>query len=93
MRGVTSLCNAQFLVFPISTHTPHARRDQTGDGGSGALCAISTHTPHARRDSLFSLLRSRKNISTHTPHARRDGENLTQEITLANFNSHASCEA
>ena len=32
-------------------------------------------------------------ISTHTPHARRDGENLTQEITLANFNSHASCEA
>ena len=73
MRGVTSLCNAQFLVFPISTHTPHARRD---------LCQINQN----RRAIQFQLTRLMRgvtvhdlgnvlvlHISTHTPHARRDG--------------------
>ena len=56
----------------ISTHTPHARRDQ-----SLTLCIylpiISTHTPHARRDIKLQNIYQKNMISTHTPHARRDG--------------------
>ena len=32
-------------------------------------------------------------ISTHTPHARRDQKITGPSINLANFYSHASCEA
>ena len=61
----------KYLNPQISTHTPHARRDDVS-----CTCfqqpRISTHTPHARRDirivhGFFTI-----KISTHTPHARRD---------------------
>ena len=55
---------------------------------------ISTHTPHARRDMQNCDGSELRDISTHTPHARRDSDVLSlTRADLANFNSHASCEA
>ena len=39
----------------ISTHTPHARRDNT-ENGDVRINNISTHTPHARRDPFADYL-------------------------------------
>ena len=51
MRGVTLQLMIYQVNKPISTHTPHARRDSlTNDEGYQET--ISTHTPHARRDIL-----------------------------------------
>ena len=77
----------------ISTHTPHARRDEmTVD--TLRILDISTHTPHARRDIIsFRVEVLFIFISTHTPHARRDKENWQAGWESINFNSHASCEA
>ena len=59
MRGVTG----NIVVCPtptgISTHTPHARRDQFDLWLAQWDTAISTHTPHARRDDGISCNRSR----------------------------------
>ncbi len=49
MRGVTSLALITVGKIAISTHTPHARRDELLVE-SGDITDISTHTPHARRD-------------------------------------------
>ena len=71
MRGVTLRMAFQIQKLYISTHTPHARRDNA-IAELLAKTEISTHTPHARRDiSKYSTYDSKK-ISTHTPHARRD---------------------
>ena len=72
MRGVTTSDEYLSGNIYISTHTPHARRDEQQIEKTRQF-AISTHTPHARRDSdngiKFLMF---KFISTHTPHARRD---------------------
>ena len=49
MRGVTFPPNQEQREMQISTHTPHARRDQRARA-SRIITEISTHTPHARRD-------------------------------------------
>ena len=49
MRGVTSRTTSWKTPYPISTHTPHARRDVVYSVFCYSLM-ISTHTPHARRD-------------------------------------------
>ena len=49
MRGVTMQRQSSALGFLISTHTPHARRDQA-EPRERQRRTISTHTPHARRD-------------------------------------------
>ena len=49
MRGVTYNVDITELGKPISTHTPHARRDAL-EAASTTTASISTHTPHARRD-------------------------------------------
>ena len=56
MRGVTPL-NIRFdtVETPISTHTPHARRDFEPYTDNIEF-NISTHTPHARRDPSTSDL-------------------------------------
>ena len=59
MRGVTG---KKFNCSPsdkISTHTPHARRDEAQYQMTTDY-VISTHTPHARRDKRvrFSLVAS-----------------------------------
>ena len=55
MRGVTWFKTYAIAVLIISTHTPHARRDEH-TAEIERLKAISTHTPHARRDSIFLFL-------------------------------------
>ena len=52
MRGVTVLQYRETYLKPISTHTPHARRD-IGEMPRIKRFIISTHTPHARRDSFL----------------------------------------
>ena len=54
MRGVTIEDIAEVVGIKISTHTPHARRDEKADVDFPDV-EISTHTPHARRDLLKIL--------------------------------------
>ena len=72
MRGVTTGCSMCGFGIQISTHTPHARRD---DSTKNSMCCQS-------KFQLTRLMRGVTNtllipshipeISTHTPHARRD---------------------
>ena len=55
MRGVTRHLNFRNLFLTISTHTPHARRDE-GASSNVSVVPISTHTPHARRDKFIIFL-------------------------------------
>ena len=72
MRGVTALFPNVHRYAQISTHTPHARRDEL-DINEVQKITISTHTPHARRDQFIVIcICLLVIISTHTPHARRD---------------------
>ena len=49
MRGVTPESAKKITGSEISTHTPHARRDEEKARALREQI-ISTHTPHARRD-------------------------------------------
>ena len=49
MRGATRILFLRRRTVPISTHTPHARRDPARRPRLHVR-PISTHTPHARRD-------------------------------------------
>ena len=49
MRGVTNDKPLMFTLYEISTHTPHAGRDNDNLLDVVAF-RISTHTPHAGRD-------------------------------------------
>ena len=61
-----------FLLFhQISTHTPHAGRDDWHPVPVKKN-KISTHTPHAGRDNDDKATLPYFLISTHTPHAGRD---------------------
>ena len=57
MRGVTLITEYFNENKEISTHTPHARRDDEIEAKVSAEGIISTHTPHARRD-VRCLMRS-----------------------------------
>ncbi len=77
---------------PISTHTPHARRDRRA-GWMQAVSVISTHTPHARRDPfIFLSASSEYNFNSH---ASCEAWHYVKRWfpELCDFNSHASCEA
>ena len=90
MRGVTIFQRSICLACFISTHTPHARRDQRRVGCIGCPM-ISTHTPHARRDSAEVGLPLGRRISTHTPHARRDyfQSTFTEFFLISTHTPHA----
>ena len=92
MRGVTAIRFLLRHVHEISTHTPHARRDDELEAAREQY-SISTHTPHARRDYATTSWIDQYDISTHTPHARRDFKHLLSKGAESHFNSHASCEA
>ncbi len=72
MRGVTYRSRTDRLVILISTHTPHARRDNNSLALRHSI-TISTHTPHARRDvpcplpasfgGLFQLTRLMRGVT------------------------------
>ena len=75
----------------ISTHTPHARRDDTRNAKRQRWIEISTHTPHARRDIRTAKITTLDRISTHTPHARRDSWRTCppQENQISTHTPHA----
>ena len=75
-------------LLKISTHTPHAGRDDKGNPRI-EVRIISTHTPHAGRDQNLSDFLWTILISTHTPHAGRDGPPDAEEPISKDFNSHA----
>ena len=52
MRGVTKIHVNVHKTTGISTHTPHARRDEIHRAARFLFLIISTHTPHARRDDM-----------------------------------------
>ena len=65
MRGVTGLPVTRVTGTDISTHTPHARRDQL-QSVQYYLIFISTHTPHARRDfATFCEDTDHANFNSH----------------------------
>ena len=59
MRGVTFPSLSLGGNTEISTHTPHARRDNP-DAQWALKIIISTHTPHARRDIVIVVVISIK---------------------------------
>ena len=80
MRGVTG---KKFNCSPsdkISTHTPHARRDEAQYQMTTDY-VISTHTPHARRDKRvrfslvasipFQLTRLMRGVTLYVPNSAR----------------------
>ena len=71
MRGVTAAAELAEKLYNISTHTPHAGRDDVPEGFYRDT-VISTHTPHAGRDADLNGNADIIDISTHTPHAGRD---------------------
>ena len=93
MRGATRNGISKRGCDIISTHTPHAGRDDAGQVAS-VLFFISTHTPHAGRDAnAAGYLQLTARISTHTPHAGRDKMYSNPLALFKNFNSHAPCGA
>ena len=68
-------CGAQLYLFfhfnldcaAISTHTPHAgRNEEIADRLAGLI--ISTHTPHAGRNGTFPMISERlANFNSHAP--------------------------
>ena len=93
MRGVTVTQACRWFIFVISTHTPHARRDEkptfilieSSDFNSHASCEAWRWAEFMHKQNI--------EISTHTPHARRDAVTMQTERATRHFNSHASCEA
>ena len=78
---------------PISTHTPHARRDRRA-GWMQAVSVISTHTPHARRDPfIFLSASSEYNFNSHASCEAWHPPVSVGGSRRGHFNSHASCEA
>ena len=71
-RDVTAAPGTCVLSDRISTHTPLAGRDPTGQKIIFRGLDISTHTPLAGRDRLCVGCLSGLCISTHTPLAGRD---------------------
>ena len=71
MRGVTVRNAGKLSRMRISTHTPHARRDETPK--NTMLFAKFQLTRLMRGvTSGGNAYENVKEISTHTPHARRD---------------------
>ena len=90
MRDVTACIVYLRMYLCVSTHTPHAGRDELRLQVSFDD-PVSTHTPHAGRDlKLFRNLPTLC-VSTHTPHAGRDLGLKKQIRSITRFYSHAPC--
>ena len=78
----------------ISTHTPHAgRNDKTADKDCKDVIFQLTRPMRGATHMIFAIYTDIM-ISTHTPHAGRNIYNKPNvEIRFINFNSHAPCGA
>ena len=92
MRGATMMGMLGIFAQMISTHTPHAGRDEIV-GYTPAEIGISTHTPHAGRDTQSDIFYPwKRNFNSHAPcGARHRGRGCG--CALEDFNSHAPCGA
>ena len=67
MRGATWGCFLLSGGIPISTHTPHAGRDEKLFA-LGFYSTISTHTPHAGRDPVVAAISAAPfHFNSHAP--------------------------
>ena len=92
MRGVTDGLPTLLDSLMISTHTPHARRDNAVMSPVDDK-SISTHTPHARRDIRAPKLHKSLWIFLLTRLMRGVTAVEVLELAAPYFYSHASCEA
>ena len=91
MRDATTFRYSKYASNAISTHAPHAGRDEEYEQLK-EYWTISTHAPHAGRDVLFqNVIRTGNLISTHAPHAGRDGFRNSTAPDPKNFYSRAPC--
>ena len=93
LRGATEGHAIMPTDSQISTHTPLARRDQTGCGTDCRKMDFYSHASCEARRTQLQDHQSAHRISTHTPLARRDTEENMKGKRWNNFYSHASCEA
>ncbi len=72
MRGATSVAPALSVFSVISTHTPHAGRDNSARMGAIVLSTFQLTRPMRGATATLHAALTRAVISTHTPHAGRD---------------------
>ena len=92
MRGVTEIKRLGLTFKTISTHTPHARRDERVVDIAARLKRFLL-TRLMRGVTVYIYVREcGYQISTHTPHARRD-QDLTREcefsLSISTHTPHA----
>ena len=93
MRGATTQKPAAKLNGRISTHTPHAGRDQRLTINNLQPENFNSHAPCGARLCPVIPIQCCQPISTHTPHAGRDERHLLWPVCPTDFNSHAPCGA
>ena len=66
MRDVTLADQIDALIRRVSTHTPHAGRDDMTAEEAWEIARVSTHTPHAGRDvgNLYVRMRNLRFLLT-----------------------------
>ena len=93
MRGVTEVLNSEVSIVKISTHTPHARRDQNPLLEN---ILIKNFNSHASCEAWHRVvIKWTKELKFQLTRLMR-GVTLFPEYVCCsfnNFNSHASCEA
>ena len=72
MRGATFQKLRGLKRDGISTHTPHAGRDESQIKMAEAQENFYSHAPCGARPTRENMAGDPENISTHTPHAGRD---------------------
>ena len=93
MRGATSVAPALSVFSVISTHTPHAGRDNSARMGAIVLSTFQLTRPMRGATATLHAALTRAVISTHTPHAGRDASYAPCVGCTVYFNSHAPCGA
>ena len=90
MRDVTSEYAKTEADANVSTHTPHAGRDETGLF-IAALVPFLLTRPMRDVTVVVSHSHGDHAVSTHTPHAGRDRLQLIFSELRLRFYSHAPC--
>ncbi len=93
MRGATSTILTESRMTTISTHTPHAGRDDHFAWIPRAMFIFQLTRPMRGATANVNTFPDHAKISTHTPHAGRDGHVGLYVGGGLHFNSHAPCGA
>ena len=93
MRGATFTELLELTSAAISTHTPHAGRDDLHRPGTHHQLGFLLPRPMRGATSMRRSGDGIRRISTHTPHAGRDQRLGGVRRGLGDFYSHAPCGA